>query len=203
MDELARPRRLDPADDTTASALEVSQPRDPVASPHGVQGRGRKTGPFSEAGGAHLMAPSRFDDPAFHLGRRLGRATSRPARTILEGPLATLEVATLPFVGGLAWDPERLGCRGHGPTVFDQTAQAESTFRGQWSVTVHSEPPWLCGRVDSSTLPRGLTSSGDSPRQQGPWAEHLGPQVRSATYVRRVGRCGGSARQPFVYRARR
>jgi hypothetical protein len=76
--------------------------------------------------------------------------------------------APSPLVRRLARDPHGLGRRGDRPAIFDQVAQAESTLGGEWRVTVHNEPPWLCGCVDSSTLPRGLTSSGDFPRQQSP-----------------------------------
>ena len=59
------------------------------------------------------------------------------------------------------------------PTFLDQLAEAKAAFWGEWSVTVHGGPFWLCGCVSSSTLPWGLTSSTDSLRQQGPWIPHL------------------------------
>ncbi len=173
MNELARMRGLNASDDPATSALEVRESRHPVARPDGVERRGRKARTPSQPSCTHLVPAPQLDHPALHLGRSLGGATPRPARTILERRSPTGQVAPPPLVRRLTRDPHRLGGRCHRPAVFDQAAQTESTFRREWSVTVHSEPPWLCGCVNSSTLPRGLTSSGDFPRQQGPWAEHL------------------------------
>jgi hypothetical protein len=168
MDQLARVAGFNPAHDASATTLEVRQARHPMAGPDRVKGRCGNPGALAETGRADLVTSTQLDDPALRFCWGLGRTASGAARAVLEGWSAPRLVATPPLMGGLARDPHRLSSRSDRPAVFDQTAQAESTLRGKRSVTVHGEPPWLCGCVNSSTLPWGLTSSGDCPRQQGP-----------------------------------
>ena len=136
-------RGLDPAYAAARSALEVRKARHPVASPDGMEGGRRHPRLVGQARCPLLAAPPQGDHSALYLGRGLGRASSRPARAVLECGPTTCFITPPPLMGGLAGDPHGLSRRSDRPTVFDQTAQAESTLRGERSVTVHSEPPWL------------------------------------------------------------
>jgi hypothetical protein len=177
MDQLAGASGLD-APDHPAVAVEVGQPAHPVALQHPVECRGRDADPRGQAGRPELVTPSELDDPPFHPVRGLGGAASRTAGAVLQAGNPCVLVALPPLVSSLAGDPHGFCCCGDGPAVLvNQLTQTESTFRGERSVTVHGEPSWLCGCVNSSTLPWGLTSSGDSPRQQRPWAEQLGTRA--------------------------
>jgi hypothetical protein len=42
------------------------------------------------------------------------------------------------------------------PAFFDPATEPETAFWGQWSITVHREPPGLCGVCKLHTRPGGL-----------------------------------------------
>ena len=113
---------------------------------------------LAHAGGPQAAHPTTRQGtlPRLGVGRHVGPPRPRRAR-----PRASR-------TSGRA-DPARAG---DGPALFDHLAEPQSTFGRERSVTVHPEPPWLCGCVNSSTMPWRLTSSGDIPRQQRPWVEH-------------------------------
>jgi hypothetical protein len=48
-------------------------------------------------------------------------------------------------MGGLARDVHGLGCGSYRPATLDPSAETKATLGGQRSITVHDEPPWLCG----------------------------------------------------------
>jgi hypothetical protein len=136
-------RCLDASDDPTRPSLEIKEPRHTVAGPDFVRARRRDSGSLGQSGRTDLVTAAERDNASFRLGRGLGRATSRSAGAVEKAGVTGLLVAAPPLMRGLARDPKGLGGTGHGPTVLDQTTQAKSTLRGQWSVTVHFEPSWL------------------------------------------------------------
>src|ERR1039457_5643878 len=173
MDEFAGPGGLDPAHRSATVTIEVTQAAHPVALEDPVEGGRGHPGARGQASGSELVGPAQLDHSALHLGRGLGRTPSRSTRAVFESSRAGFEVATPPFVGGLARDTHRLSRAGDGPALFDHLAEPQSTLWGERNVTVHPEPPWPCGCVNSSTMPWRFTSSGDISRQQRPWVEQL------------------------------
>jgi hypothetical protein len=145
VDEFTGSGCLNAAHNAPASSLEVREPRAPVAGPHPMQRRGGHPGSWGESGRSELVTPAQFDEASLHLGRGLGRAAPRATRAVLEARPSRLLVAAPPFVCSLARDSERLRGRRHGPALFDQPAEPESTLRGKRSVTVQGEPPWRVG----------------------------------------------------------
>ena len=119
--------------------------------------------------------------PSVLVGQRRGRLerSSRPA-------IPGLQVAPPPLVGRLTGDPHGFCRCGDGPTVLvNQLAQTKSTFRGEWSVTVHGEPSWLCGCVNSylDKFPEGHGRIGGMPTPEG--VSH-GTWIQQATLPARL-----------------
>ena len=164
---------LDPADDPAAFAVEVGEPTHPVALETrwkveaGMPSLGRPGGP-DRAGGA--AAARRSDAPP---GRAswsgtVGDGSSGPRgrRPLRPGSAAT----TCGRSGGRsAWTQRRR----RPASRLRSVAQPESTLWGEWSITVHGEPPvvvWVCRQLHTAS---GAHFIWGSPRQQGPWVEQL------------------------------
>src|ERR1700722_9252916 len=115
-----------------------------MALEYAVKRRGRHPQPRGQTGRAKRVTPTEFDDATLHASRRFRGAGPRPARTILQAHNAGLLESGPPFVRCLPGDVHRLGSSSDGPPGIDALAQAEPTFGGERSITVHGEPP---GRV--------------------------------------------------------
>ncbi len=100
--------------------------------------------PSGQSDRSELVTTPQFDDPTFHAVRRLGRAASGATGAVLEAGDPSILVAPPPFVGSLAGDPHGLGGGSHRPALLDHVAEAQSAFWGEWSITVHNEPPGGC-----------------------------------------------------------
>jgi len=143
VDQLTRVGGLDPTDHPTL-AVEIGEPAHSVALEDPVEGGGGHPDPRGQAGWSELVASSEFDDLALHAIWRLCRTAPGTAGTVLQASDPGVLVAPPPLVGGLAGDPHGLGGCGYRPAILDHVAETESALWGEWSITVHCEPPGGC-----------------------------------------------------------
>src|ERR1700677_3242735 len=69
---------------------------------------------------------------------------------------STLLIAPPPDIGPIPRNTHRISGMCNGPALFDPATEAKTAFWGQWSITVHREPPGLCGVCKLHTRPGGL-----------------------------------------------
>src|SRR5438132_4511428 len=137
MDQLARPSHLHAPDGLAGGPIEMVEAIEPVANQHPMHGRGRQPDDAGDAGRPQAPLRTQADDPSL-LGRLgPGRRAMRTARAILKAGHALGRVATPPDIGPVPRDVHRRRGVRHRPTGFDALAEPESTFGGEWGVTVH------------------------------------------------------------------
>jgi hypothetical protein len=99
------------------------------------------------------------------------RTRPRSTRSILEPDEASVAITPPPLMGALPRDLHPFRRSRDRPTRLDQLDQTPSTFRREWSVSVHQSLPGVCVAVRQlHTRPGGSTLSGCHQR---PDLQHL------------------------------
>jgi hypothetical protein len=109
VDQRARVRVLVATDRFTGDSVDMAESVDPAAHQDRVHGRSRDAEPSTDLDWSEPVAPPQPDDLPNHRARRLVRARSRPARSVLHAGNALGPEPRRPLAGGRSRDHEHRG----------------------------------------------------------------------------------------------